>query len=174
MICGVKQLLPKTCSISDSVLDVGPPPAPGCARGGSWTVPRCISNVSGYPPRKTHGRPRRCAPDVSPFLDANEMLTESAGLPPGSRVAETLDTPKHSSPSGCHHRFPPARFRLDVGRKHDGTQWEQPKHRQSKSRMYPFYFVAQRAYPPSVIRCRRRPQLPSLLQHNPWRPQWSA
>jgi len=45
------------------------------------------------------------------------------------RNVETLETPKHLTPPGCHYLSPPTRFELDAWRGSVGIYRETPRRR---------------------------------------------
>ena len=73
------------------------------------------SNVCGCILWMAHKRRLKCVVDAIAF-PRSPPLTKLTDLLPRSRNMETLETSKHSTLTGCHHRSPPAHFGLDVWR----------------------------------------------------------
>jgi hypothetical protein len=62
---------------------------------------------------------------LSTLLPPPPLSMRFADLLPRGRDVETLDTPKYSTPSGCHHRALPTHFELDVWRGPAGLHQEE-------------------------------------------------
>lgn len=145
-ICGVKQMLPKSCTLSDPLLDISLPPTSGYV---------CEGIIDGSRVRTKHivrVRPGgklwklkqvRSWHLVFPSSSANE----TPDLLPGGREVETLDTPERRPPSGCHQLPSPTHLGLDVRRRPGGMHHEPPRCRQTRSCAHLSHSVGRRAYP---------------------------
>ena len=130
-ICGVGGILPTSYILPPHHLNVGSEPFGfgewGDEYEGTLDGSRvCVQRIRVYPredPQKAAGvryRHRRfpCSPS----------LMEPIELLPRGHNVETLDAPKHPTPTGCHYYSQvPAHFELDVWRSPAGIHREEPQ-----------------------------------------------
>ena len=134
-MCGVKEVLPKSCTLSDSLL--------GCVYEGTYNGSKArIRRVKMYPKGEPQTIKEAC---IGYHVSRSRSLTKLVDVPPNGCGVETLSTPKHRSPFGSYHRSTPTHFRFDTRRGPDGIYHEQPRRRKAESCGCPLYRVVRRA-----------------------------
>ena len=123
-ICGVRNVLPKACTLSDSLL--------GCVYEGTFNSSKVrIRRVRTHPKGDPQKVMEVCTPrHVFPL----RALTDPTDISPGDCGLETFGAPKHCSPSGCYSRSTPTDLRSNARWGSDRVHHESPRHGQDKPR----------------------------------------
>ena len=152
-ICGAREILPKSCMLSCSLLTVDRLPFISGSSGdlyegtlGGTRV--CVKRVRMYSEGDRQElsevcHRRHCSPHLSPpLISPTEAL-------PGSCGVETSGAPEYRPPPGYYHHPPRVRFGMDVPWKFDGTPCPRlPRHdKPNPSRMLPSCCIGWHIYP---------------------------
>ena len=141
-ICGINEILPKSCALSGSLPAISLPSVSGCSKVR-------IQRVRMYPNGDLQTFKMVRFDDTFPHV---RVLKKTPGVPTNGRRVEKLGAPERCPPPGCHHRSHPTRFGLDAGCRHSGVHREPSRRGQIESRGCPFYRTVRRAYPfPSYL-----------------------
>ena len=106
-------MLPKSCTLSDSLLDVGLLPASGYVYEGTLGGSKVRIQRVRIHPERDHRKVHVC-PDAT--FPCSEALMNLADLLPSGRYAETPHTSEHRPACWCYNRPLPVHFGLDAGR----------------------------------------------------------
>ena len=125
-------MLPKSCILPESLLDIRPPPASGDA----LDDPRLQVEYIRIQPNDALQKVKE-ARFRSHFFRIFG-IKQPIDLLPSGRGVETFRPSKNRPPSGCNHRSPPIRFESDARREPYGICHEPPWCGQTESRACPF------------------------------------
>ena len=128
-ICGARGILPTSYTLSSHLLAMGPEPFASGGYGdvydGTLDGSRvCVKRIRMYSRDGPGNAAKVCY--RRRHLPCPPSPTNADVLPGGCDV-EALDTQKHRTPTGCHHRSLPARFGLGVWRGPTELHQEEPK-----------------------------------------------
>jgi len=132
-ICGAREMLPKSCTLSNSLLKIDPPTTSGHVREGTLDGSKVFIKRSRINPKEDLQKVKEVRFDVLVVLpcSCSSVPTNSTDLLSGGRTVETLITSEHRPTSRRYYQHPPARCGMDARRGPDGIYQESPRRRQN-------------------------------------------